>query len=176
MEVSLEIGAFVTALIAGAAAITGLHQYKKAEAWKRAEFTGRQFEQLSKNEELAFACKSLDWGIGPLIVPTKYRTLYPDGQATINHDWNKLANALRQSININVVTDTDQLVYRYCFDALFDYFDRLRVFVLLDLVELEDLNSLAYYAALVEEPAYYSGSLSKREVFGGFIDVFYPNL
>jgi hypothetical protein len=176
MDISIEIGALSTALVGALAAGFGLFQYRKAEAWKRAEFTGRLFEQLSSDDELAFACKSLDWGAGTLIIPAKYRVLFIDGKLTIGHDWNVLADALKRDITINIAKNPNQLLYRYSLDALCDYLDRVRIFVVLGLVELSDLGPLGYYAALMLNPRYYNGPIPRGEVLGNFIMAYYPSL
>jgi hypothetical protein len=179
MDVSIEIGATLTALIGATAAAVGLFQYRKAEAWKRAEFTGRLFEQLASDDELAFACRSLDWGVGPLITPQKYRVLLSGTKsdtAVVDHNWSDLANAMKKGINIDVIQNPNQLIYRYSFDAFCEYLDRLRIFVELGLVELSDLTPLGYYAKLMLNPPYYQGALPKAEVFGNFILAYYPKL
>lgn len=176
MEIQVEIGAAFTGGIAAVAAIVGLIQYKKSENWKRAEFTGRLLEQLSSNEELAFASRSLDWGVGPLIVPIKYRVLYKVETNTISHEWSRFAKAVRPGLEFDFRTEIDLLVYRYCFDAFCDFLDRLRIFVELRLIKLEDLSSLGYYAALMHNPIYYGGPLKKEKVLGDFLKKFYPAL
>ena len=179
MDVSIEIGATLTALIGAIAAAVGLIQYRKAEAWKRAEFTGQLFEQLASDDELAFACRSLDWGVGPLITPQKYRVLFSGNKsdaAVIDHNWSDLANAMKRGINIDVIQNPNQLVYRYSLDSFCEYLDRLRIFVELGLVQRSDLTPLGYYAKLMLNPPYYQGALPKREVFGDFILAYYPKL
>jgi hypothetical protein len=176
MNLSIEVGAVSTAIVAAVAALAGLAQYRKAEAWKRAQFTAGFLKQLSTDEELIFACKAIDWGLGPLIIPEKYRPLFTNREVVITHNWDDLANALKPNIDINVITNPKQLIYRYSVDALLDYFDQSRKFIELNLVRLHDLASLGYYAALIRYPIYYHGTTAPKDVFGSFVNRYYPEL
>jgi hypothetical protein len=53
-------------------------QNKDAERWPRTKFAALLIERLSKDEELALCARALDWGVGPLIVPAKYRVLFSE--------------------------------------------------------------------------------------------------
>jgi hypothetical protein len=55
-------------------------QNKDAERWRRTEFAASLMARLSKDEELALCARALDWGVGPLIVPAKYRTLFAEAR------------------------------------------------------------------------------------------------
>ena len=68
-------------MTAGLAAVVGgwigVSQYLKAERWKGAEIANGQVHRLWQDETLAFCCSGMDWGTGPLMIPGKYRSLFP---------------------------------------------------------------------------------------------------
>jgi hypothetical protein len=55
-------------------------QNKDAERWRRIEFATSLTERLSTDEELALCARALDWGVGPLMVPAKYRVLFAEAR------------------------------------------------------------------------------------------------
>src|SRR5882757_7722820 len=53
-------------------------QYERAKRWRAGDLATTLMTQLETDDELAFVCRVLDWGVGPLIVPERYRPLLED--------------------------------------------------------------------------------------------------
>ena len=180
-DLSLDLGSLLAGLIAAVAAIFGLLQWRKAEAWKRAEFAGGLLRQMETDSELSFCCRALDWGVGPLLIPEKYRPLFPKDTVRIDHSWEIMARALRPNLDFDW-SDPQHLVYRYSFDTFLSYLDRLQWFVALKLVERSDLDPIDDYLKHLESATYYGGTskelpgVTKEMVFGEFIGAFYPRV
>src|SRR3954451_23189610 len=69
------VSKLATPIVALFAAIyTGL-QYERIKRWRVKDLAAQLVGQLTTDDELAFACQVLDWGIGPMIVPARYRPL-----------------------------------------------------------------------------------------------------
>jgi len=76
---ALQAAAIGAGLIfAGRQVRISAEENKDAERWRRTKFAASLMERLSKDEELALCARALDWGVGPLIVPTKYRVLFSE--------------------------------------------------------------------------------------------------
>jgi hypothetical protein len=182
LEVTGEIGA----MAAGAAAIVGgfigLKQFLKAERWRRAEFAITQVERLSKDDALAFCCYAIDWGVGPLIIPEKYRALFAAGTITVDHDWKLMAKALRPQLHSdweNKTTRAQFLLYRRAFDEFFSYLDALAMYRALGVVTERELSPLTDYLSQLARPRYWEDQWNADTgavcdgVFGDFIKQFY---
>ena len=177
LDITGEIGAMTAALAAVGAGIFGLNQYSKAERWKRAEFTIAQIRLLSEDATLAFCCRAIDWGAGPLIIPMKYRELFPAGQVIVQHSWLLMANSLRPSLHSDFLNEqiaAQFLLYRYAFDDFFSYLDALVMYRDLSVIRESDLGPIKYYLAQVKDPRYWDNdSLGGDQVFGDFVESFY---
>lgn len=181
IEITAELGATTTALVAITVGFAGLIQYLKSERWKRAEFAVRQVQALSSDATLAFCCRAIDWGVGPLIIPEKYRVLFPPGTTTIEHDWILMAKSLRPTLHEDwemPETKSKFLLYRYAFDDFFGYLDCLAMYEDLKVIKPTDLAPLDdYLRHLVQAPYWKDGTLgwNKPQVFGDFIRKFYKD-
>lgn len=182
MEVSLDPGAAVAALAAIFAGWVALNQYLKTERWKRAEFSIAQTSRIWNDETIAFCCCAIDWGIGPLIIPAKFRSLFPVGTFTVEHDWDLMMRALRPQLDKSYTLKATQgqfLLYRRAFDEFFSYLDALAIYRHLGVVTDQELSPLRDYFRQLREPGYWSDGDSKRtnvakeSVFGDFIKAFY---
>jgi hypothetical protein len=183
LQVSGEIGAMATAAAAIVGGVIGLSQYLKSERWKRAEFAIIQVNRLSKDDTLAFCCCAIDWGVGPLIIPEKYRALFPQGAITVEHDWKLMAKALRPELHRdwrNKTTQPQFLLYRRAFDEFFGYLEALAMYQVLGVVKKRELNPLADYLSQLGRPNYWKAEWSaeipdvvREGVFGDFIKRFY---
>jgi hypothetical protein len=181
LPVSAEIGAAITGCTAIIVGIIGLRQYYKSERWKRAEFAIQQVAALSTDSTFSFCCRAIDWGVGPLIIPDKYRALFREGQTTIEHDWFVMAKALRPSLHPDwALPDKKEqfLLYRYAFDDFFAYLDTLAMYEQLRVVKPADLSPLDTYFQQLVHPKYWKGQLAdvaSDQVFGDFIKTFYSD-
>ncbi|MGO8377711.1 hypothetical protein ACC745_18640 [Rhizobium ruizarguesonis] len=156
-------------------------QHRAAENWKRLEFASALVERLTNDEELAFCTRALDWGVGPLIVPQKHRVLFRDGRIDIDHNWNKLARAVRPYLDPNGL-EPELLVYRYCFDAFGGYLETIARHIELGTASKEHLVGIGYFLSIIVDADYYAmlpdqmkiPNVTEREVFTGFLEAFYP--
>lgn len=182
MDVNLELGAATAAVAAIFAGWVALRQYLRAERWKRAEFSIAQTSRIWNDETIAFCCCAIDWGVGPLIIPAKFRSLFPVGTFTVEHDWDLMVRALRPQLDKSYTFKATQgqfLLYRRAFDEFFSYFDALAIYCHLGVVTDQELSPLRDYFRQLREPGYWSDADSKRtnvakeSVFGDFIEAFY---
>src|SRR5437660_7170352 len=162
IDVSAEIGAMATSVAAIVGGAVGIGQYLKSERWKRAEFAISQVRVLSEDPTLAFCCRAIDWGVGPLIVPEKYRALFSPGTTTVQHNWLLMAKALRPKLHEDwsiQATQAQFLLYRYAFDDFFSYLDALATYRHLGVVRTEDLDLLDPYLRQLKQPVYWRREL-----------------
>ncbi|PDS69866.1 hypothetical protein [Rhizobium phaseoli] len=156
-------------------------QHESAEEWKRMEFASQLVERLSKDEELAFCARALDWAVGPLIIPEKYRVLFQNKEITIDHDWNKLARAVQPQLD-PAGLDPELLVYRYCFDAFGGYLETIARHLELGTVKRDHLVGVGYFLSVLMDAEYYRmlptsmklPAVTEKNVFAGFFKSFYP--
>jgi hypothetical protein len=111
-------------------AIYVFRKYKQAQRWKATDLAATLLERLRSDEALALACQALDWGVGPLIIPDRYRPLFPSGVSgqapcVMQHDPKVLCLAVKCKLNEPTLHHPQGLVYRYCFIKLFDYLDNM---------------------------------------------------
>ena len=180
VDLSIELGATIAGLVAAVAGAAGLFQYFRAESQKRAEFAVTQVQNLTSNETLAFCCRAVDWGVGPLIIPEKYRVLFPVGsRELINHDWRLMASALRPSLSdpdFSGDRSAQYLLYRYAFDEYFSYLDSIAMYRNYRIISDSDLSSVNDYVRQMRRPLYWLNQidgLSAEQVFGDFAEAFY---
>jgi len=145
MEISLEIGAVFTALVALAGAGFALYQYHWAQRWKMLEFAASQLERLSQDPILDFALTCLDWEKGPINLPERlshFADIREDGSLALRHDRERLIAAFQSedSIDERVI-----YVYRIAFDRLFDYFEQIEEFIRLGVIQAKDVRGLKFW-------------------------------
>ncbi|HZG42834.1 MAG TPA: hypothetical protein VEY93_07720, partial [Longimicrobium sp.] len=56
-----ELIAVLSLVVAGTAFVVGLLQYRKAQAWKRAEFIATEIKEAFSDPLIQFALRLLDW-------------------------------------------------------------------------------------------------------------------
>ena len=157
-------------LIAAISATYVYLQYKRAQRWKASDLASALMERLTTDQALALACQALDWGVGPLIIPDRYRPLFgsecPDKPpAVMQHDPNVLCLAVEPTLNAATLDDPRGLVYRYCFDILFGYLDN--IFSLLDDGQLrkEDIREIKYWLEQIRDYKYAPAKATGTRVF-----------
>jgi hypothetical protein len=177
-----DLETFVAALSALGAGWVALAQYRKAERWKRAEFAISQLRLLSSDDVISFCCRAIDWGVGPLPIPGKYRFLFPRHVVTVEHSWELMAEALRPDLtdSWNQPARAPQyLLYRYAFDDFFGYIDVLTLYRSAEVVSDGDFAALHPYLTQVRQPKYWEAEfarkhgLRKEQIFGDFVNRYY---
>jgi hypothetical protein len=156
-------------------------QHAAAEKWRRTEFAARLTSRLSEDQEISFITQAVDWGVGPLIVPERYRPLFTDGSITFEHDWTIFAKAARPQLQPGY-NDPRFLTYRYCLDSFGSYLETIQRHIDLGNVEPEHVVGLKYYLdKLITVPyssriefAGNSPNVAQEQVLGEFIAAFYP--
>jgi hypothetical protein len=179
VKLDINVGDFLTAFAAIAAGLVALAQYLKSERWKRAEFAIAQMRTLSTDDTFSFCCRAIDWGVGPLPIPQKYRFLFPHGTMTVPHDWRLMAEALRPALTLTFedpALGPQYLLYRYAFDDFFSYIDTLALYRHGNVVRSEDFAPIEPYLKQIRYPQYAEGGPTgtlAQEVFGDFVHAFY---
>jgi hypothetical protein len=161
--------AAISAVIAAFGAFYVYRQFRRAQEWRKGDLAAALMERLESDQELAFACQALDWGIGPIIVPERYRPLMkrfnvPD-EAVLDHAPHILASALEPSLNIATVTSAQGLIYRHCFIKLFNHIENISRLVASDQVDIGSLKGLAYWLAMIANYDYAPVNRSRDEIF-----------
>lgn len=183
IDVQIEVGATIAAVVAAVGGLAALWQYVLAARWKRAEFSVAQVRLLATEPTLAFCCRAIDWGVGPLIIPEKYRVMFPsqppEARETVAHDWKLMAAALRPTLDGPSFAGERQaqfLLYRYAFDELFGYLDAIATYRRYGVVTEEDIGPINDYVRQLRHPLYWYGQipgLAAEQVFGDFAQAFY---
>jgi hypothetical protein len=139
----------------------GQRQYQQGQNWKKAEVILGLIDSFKDDPKIQAACLMLDWD---------QRTIEINEHITFPFHNNMLIQALRiiwlndkDKIPLDVVTEgldvqgpnsdgftkNDALI-RDCFDAFFDFFDKVNAFRHSALVEWPDLSYFVYWLALVQ--------------------------
>ena len=163
------IVAAVSALVAAFGAICVYRQYQRAQEWRKGDLAAGLMERLESDEELAFACQVLDWGIGPILVPERYRPLMrkfnmPD-EAVLEHDPESLASALEPMLNAETASSAQGLIYRHCFIKLFNHLENISRLVASDQVSVDDLHGLDYWLGMLSSYDYAPAGREPAEIF-----------
>jgi hypothetical protein len=87
-------------------------QYGRAKRWKAGDLAVTLIGQLEKDEELTLACRAIDWGVGPLVVPQRYRALLERGELSpvdrgevMKQDPDLMARAVKVGLAIDPETE-----------------------------------------------------------------------
>ena len=116
--------AAVSALIAAFGATYIYRQYRREQEWRKGDLAAALMERLESDPELAFACQALDWGLGPILVPERYRPLMKKfgmvHEEVLDHDTIVMATALEPRLNQATLESAQGLIYRHCFIKLFN--------------------------------------------------------
>jgi hypothetical protein len=156
-------------------------QYLRAKRWRAGDLAVTLMAQLEADDELAFACRALDWGGGPLIVPERYRPLVEDLQegkknptpmergAVMWHDPELLGRAVGVEIAIDFYREPEGLIYRYCFDKLFDHLANIDRLLVTGQVKASDLQGLKYWLERIADYKH-APRISPARVFQPFLE------
>jgi len=121
--------------------------------WRRVELVRVMTAQLDADDEVQFCLRALDWGVGPLPIPARHRSLFPDKIEIMEQDTEKMERALQVSLDKGW-RDPEFLVYRHSFDR---FFTEIETFIIygrrLGEEFIEDMG-LTYYVRLIRKPPY----------------------
>lgn len=168
-----------SAFIAALGAMFAYRQYARAHEWRRGDLAAALMRELDSTEELEFACLCLDWGVGPLMVPQRYRPLLRemgsnDG-ATVQHSPDVLAKALEPRLNRETLESAQGLIYRHCFVKLFVHLDDIARLLASQQISATDLDGLDYWLKALSRYPYAAGD--GRQVFQPALAAFgYPRI
>ena len=141
-----------------------LFNARKTVLWKRAELANSYLRELSSNDELVFACRSLDWNGGILVVPDKLRPLLLGDKKTIAHDPTVLNTALRPGLLISDLEADERIqIYRTALDALLSWLSNLASGLERKLFTAKDLDEVGYWVHHIHN---HGELLSFIEAFG----------
>lgn len=178
LDLLVKVAAATIALVC---AVYTARQYKRTQRWRAGDLAASLIAQLESDEELAFACRALDWGVGPLIVPQRYRPLLqkaaadgtspPAQEGTVmQHKPELMSRAVRVDLSFNANKNPDGLVYRYCFDKFFNHLANIHRHLVMEQVVLGDLEGLRYWLARIAKYEYPVPGLKPQEVFQPFLE------
>ena len=165
-------------IIAVSGAVLAWSQYRRAQDWRAGDLAARYVKDLTEREDLAFACYVLDWGVGPLIVPTRYRCLLEkakngatpaDRGEVVEFSAQLLVKALKVRLSFDTEKETAGLIYRYCFDALFGHLAEVHRLLEAGQVSLADLTGFRYWLERVARYGYARNYARAEEVFQPFL-------
>jgi hypothetical protein len=154
-----------------AAGYSGI-QYERMKKWRAKDLATRLVDQLATDDELQFACQALDWGVGPMVVPARYRPLLtkrpedPDNPTPrergeiMDHDPTLMATAMEVRLAPGLKDTPAGLVYRYCFDKLFSHLANIYRLQVDGQVRIDDLDGLKYWIRKIANYPY--GPTEKR--------------
>lgn len=180
------INKVATPVIAGVSAFYVYLQYRRSLWLNKKERAADVLAALENDDVLAFACRALDWGVGPLIVPERYRPLLCyrdqkigpiDANPIIQHDTWAMYLALRPRLNPATLNEPRGLIYRYCFDKFLTHIDGAHRLLMQGQLLLEDLEGFKYWISRLSEYQYrpqdrLGRPVRRQDVFQPFIAEF----
>jgi hypothetical protein len=182
----LELGALIGGLATAAAAGYGLvltarqirisREYdERNNRWRRVQFVQAVVNQLDNDEEIQFCLRALDWGVGPLPIPSKHRCLFPDRRDVINHNTAIMERALGVNLPEDWGANREVLVYRLSFDHFFTALKNVVAYGNRLGDEFTDDLGLSYYIGLIREPPYLKTRNGMSPIVD-FVKFFYEDL
>lgn len=168
-------------LVGFSGAIYTARQYERTKRVRAVDLAISLVGQLDTLPELAFACQALDWGVGPLIVPERYRALLarddggdkpPNARQrgeVADHDVVLMSNALKLHLSFDLGRQPLGLIYRYCFDKLFAHLANIERLIAGGQLDEKDLRPLAYWLSRIAHYEYLPAGMSGEEVFQPFV-------
>ncbi len=164
------VNKLVTPTIAAASVFYAYLQYRRTQRWKAADLAISMIRELEEDPRLALACQSLDWGVGPLLIPEQYRPFfskdqhgeYPD---KMDHEPTVMTISLRPQLDPQTLQDPRGLVYRHCFNRLFEHFDYIYLLLCNGQLLRQDLRALKYWLRAIHYYEYAPTKISPTDVF-----------
>jgi hypothetical protein len=156
-------------------------QYQRAKRWRAGDLAAALIAQLETDEELAFACRAIDWGTGPLVVPKQYRPLLEAEQMggktptasergeIMQQDTVLLSRAVSVFLEFDPQAEPAGLVYRYCFDKLFAHLANMNRLLETRQLKTKDLSTLEYWLERIAKYEYPPPGKRGDEIFQPFL-------
>jgi hypothetical protein len=143
--------ALLGVIVAGIAFLVGLLQYRKAQAWKRAEFIANEVKEAFSNPYVQFALRLLDWN------DSKYDLRQFTGDERLRRvriaDINVAAALVPHSDRPNGYNRVEVQI-RFAFDELLGRFQRFEHFIESRLVREQNFRPyLRYWLDLLGRPS-----------------------
>lgn len=183
--IDLELGALIGGLATAAAAGVGLvltarqirlsrESDELSYRWRRVDFVRSVVDKLNDDEEVQFCLRALDWGGGPIPVPSRHRVLFEDRRKVMKHDAGMMERALQVQLPSDWDRNREILVYRLAFDHFFTAITNVITYGTRLGEEFTEDVGLSYYKDLIRSPPY----MSHRGMspFFDFVRKFYPEL
>jgi hypothetical protein len=153
-------------------------QYSRAEKWKAQDLAAQLIARLENDEDLALACRGLDWEVGPLLVPSRYQPLFAvdtqtgSRQEVMVHNTQVLWDAMRPNLQRTALSDPRGLVYRACFDKLFAHFESMNRLLEDGQINLRDIREVDYWLKKIETYGYPPDYKNGAEMFQPFLGAY----
>jgi hypothetical protein len=161
VETISKLGSLGIAIVG---AIYAWWQYRQNKRGKEVDLAQSILNRLNSDDEIFLACQALDWGVGPLIVPARYRALFQTDPANpstavhkMDHDPALLCLAVEQKLNPAVLADVRGLVYRYCFIKFLSYLDNAYQLIEARQLRPNDVQDLKYWIDKLRDYPYAPG-------------------
>jgi len=157
-------------------------EYRRTKRARSSDLAAALISQLESDDELSFACRSLDWAVGPLIVPARYRSLLRaagvHNDEVVMHSPPVMCVALAPRLRAELIEadprtempkDPRGLIYRYCFDKLFMHLDDIYRLVRSQQISVGDVVGLKYWLERIAKYEYSPEGVDPAEVFQPFV-------
>jgi hypothetical protein len=141
---------------------------ENAARWKRSELAASYLQPLFQDEELVFALRCLDWGVGTIPIPPRHRAMMKETD-TIVHDPVLLVKAMQPTLSAEVADSPQAILYRLALDALFTRFDWIAHRIGSGLITIEDVPDLSYWMKLLASWPYAPTGTDRNDVFMPFL-------
>lgn len=130
----------------------------KAVSWKRAELASSYLKELTTNQELAFACRALEWNGGRLAVPESLAPLLLSDKRGMAHDLSALERAMDSELTLDEMEEDERLqIYRTAVDSLLSWLSVVAHAIERNLFGPEDLQEARYWVQAVHNRPFLDG-------------------
>jgi hypothetical protein len=185
LEIIVSAGGVVVALlgviVASLGFVKGLSQYRQGQNWKKAEVILRLIDSFKNDPKIQAACLMLDWDQRYIQIDTNkgfdfsnhmllsgLRILWMDENEKIPLD----AVGMDSVGSIRSGFTVEEAMMRDCFDAYFDFFDKVNAFRRSSLVEWNDLAYFDYWLDLVQEIGAGKNDPKIRDVMDEYLEIY----
>ena len=145
--------------------------WKNAVRWKRAELGASYLQPFFDDEEVTFALRCIDWGVGKIPIPKKYENMMTT--KVIVHSPCLLVEAMKPDLTYTAESNEQCMLYRLAMDTLFGRIEWIANRVESNLITREDVGDLEYWLKLIASwpyaPRETKNFVSGHEVFLPFL-------
>jgi hypothetical protein len=147
------LGTLALGIIAGIATFLN---YRNSVRWKHAELASKHLMELNSDAVLLFACRSLDWDIGILVIPESLQPIVANDRVpppiVIAHDKKRIAEAMVPDPHVHDAVQTTELqLYRTAIDSLLSWLSVVRQGLGRKLFTEGDIEPVAWWVFRVEQ-------------------------